>query len=272
MAVTASHDHGLGPGSLDGAHSQITSIDPHDHGIAHTHGIAHDHGITHTHGIAHDHGIAHTHTTPHHDHSIPSHMHGLTYGVFKEAHPASHSATLRVYELVGSTWTLRATIAGLTADAEDVDLTQWITGAGCWRLDLFSAAASRTVAGSARMSAGMNWAPSSRASSGPDGWLRLPCSRPRFRTSVAILVSQPASLGRPGVAPARPRNIMPRRTALLRLRRLVRSVGGVAGSRCQRGPCLGRPVSRGRWRIERGRAWLPARGARREGARRLVGS
>lgn len=82
----------------------------------------------------HSHGIAHTHATP-------NHTHGLTYGVFKETYPASHDATLKVYELDAGAWTLRATITGLTADSEDIELTSYITGPGQWRLTLQSAAA-----------------------------------------------------------------------------------------------------------------------------------
>lgn len=82
----------------------------------------------------HSHGIAHTHSTP-------NHTHGLTYGVFKEAYPASHSVTLKVYELVTGVWTLRTTIAGLADDSEDVELTEWITGPGQWMLTLQSEAA-----------------------------------------------------------------------------------------------------------------------------------
>ena len=92
----------------------------------------------HSHTIAHTHGIPHTHGTPAHQHTVPGHTHALTvtYGVIKETMPASHSVTLKVYELVSSTWTLRATIAALTADIEDVDLTQWVNGPGAWRLEL----------------------------------------------------------------------------------------------------------------------------------------
>ncbi|MEW6223203.1 MAG: hypothetical protein AB1627_01100 [Chloroflexota bacterium] len=88
----------------------------------------------HLHGMAHTHGIAHTHSTP-------NHTHGLTYGVYKEAYPASHSVTLKVYELEAGTWTLRGTIPGLVADQEDLDLSTYITGPGQWLLELVSAAA-----------------------------------------------------------------------------------------------------------------------------------
>jgi hypothetical protein len=88
----------------------------------------------HSHTIAHDHGIAHTHTTP-------DHTHGLTYGTFEEAMPASHSVTLRVYERVGSTWTLRGTFSGLTDDLVDVDLTAVMVSSGDWRLTVQSEAA-----------------------------------------------------------------------------------------------------------------------------------
>jgi hypothetical protein len=91
----------------------------------------------------HSHGIPHTHTIPNHDHTVAGHTHTLTlaYGVFKEAYPGSHSVTLKVYELVAGSWTLRATVGGLTADIEDVDLTAYITGPGNWRIELKSDAA-----------------------------------------------------------------------------------------------------------------------------------
>lgn len=94
-----------------------------------------------TSSLSHSHGITHTHTTPAHQHTVPTHTHGLTYGTFEEAFPASHSVTLKVYERVGSTWTLRGTYAGLTAALEDVDLTAVLTGPGDWRLTVQSEAA-----------------------------------------------------------------------------------------------------------------------------------
>lgn len=100
-------------------------------GGEHTHGIAHTHTVTIG---SHTHGIAHTHSTP-------AHAHGLTYGVFKEAMPASHSVELRVYKWSGTVWTLLDTITGLTDDVEDVDLTGSITGPGKFKIALISAAA-----------------------------------------------------------------------------------------------------------------------------------
>lgn len=90
----------------------------------------------------HSHGMAHTHSTPNHQHTTPTHTHGLTYGVYKEAYPASHSVTLKVYEWDDdATWTLVATVSGITEDVSDQDLSAYITGAGVWRLELKSAAA-----------------------------------------------------------------------------------------------------------------------------------
>lgn len=90
----------------------------------------------HTHTIG-----GHTHTTPNHQHTVPGHTHSLTAAATKEAYPASHSVTLKVYELVDTTWALRGTIAGLTNDVEDIDLTPYIVGPGRWRIVLQSAAA-----------------------------------------------------------------------------------------------------------------------------------
>lgn len=90
----------------------------------------------------HIHGIAHTHSTPNHQHTVPGHTHGLTYGVYKEAYPASHSVTLKVYNWDDdAAWDLVATISGITTDTSDQDLTAYITGPGIWRLELKSAAA-----------------------------------------------------------------------------------------------------------------------------------
>jgi predicted GH43/DUF377 family glycosyl hydrolase len=74
-----------------------------------------------------------------HNVTIPSHTHGLTYGVFKEAFPATHSVEVRVYEWTGSAWSLLTTITGLTDDVEEVDLTQWLDGPGKYRLSIKSA-------------------------------------------------------------------------------------------------------------------------------------
>lgn len=106
-------------------------------GTAHTHGAGTfgDANAVQTDG-GHSHPIPHTHNV-----TIAAHTHGLTYGTFEEAYPVSHSVTLRVYERVGGSWTLRGTFAGLTADLVDVDLTAVMTGPGDWRLTVQSEAA-----------------------------------------------------------------------------------------------------------------------------------
>jgi hypothetical protein len=77
-----------------------------------------------------------------HQHTTPAHSHGITYGIYKETYPASHSVNLSVYLLVGSTWTLQgSTITGLTADSIEQDLSTYVTGPGKWRLVFQSAAA-----------------------------------------------------------------------------------------------------------------------------------
>jgi hypothetical protein len=88
----------------------------------------------------HHHTNPHTHSTPAHQHDINGHTHALTYGTFEEAYPGSHSVTLKVYERVGGSWTLRGTFTGLTGDLEDVDLTAVMTGPGDWRLTVQSEA------------------------------------------------------------------------------------------------------------------------------------
>lgn len=88
---------------------------------------------------SHTHPIPHTHSTPSHQHTVPGHTHSLTAASTKEAYPASHSVEIKVYELVGSTWTLRGTVSGLVGDVEDLDLTAYVTGPGRWRITLQSA-------------------------------------------------------------------------------------------------------------------------------------
>jgi lysophospholipase L1-like esterase len=79
--------------------------------------------------------------TPH-THSTPNHTHTLTAAASKEAYPASHSVNLTVYKLVTGAWVQQgATITGITADAPDIDLSAYVTGAGRWRIVLQSAAA-----------------------------------------------------------------------------------------------------------------------------------
>jgi hypothetical protein len=81
---------------------------------------------------AHQHTLIHTHSTP-------AHAHDLSYGVYKEALPASHSVTLTVFQWDGSAWVLVTTIGGLTGMVEDIDLTDHIVDPGKYRISLQSA-------------------------------------------------------------------------------------------------------------------------------------
>lgn len=86
----------------------------------------------HTHGMAHTHGIPHTHTTP-------DHVHGLTYGTFEETYPTSHEVFMNLYHLEDGVWVFKHTFGNLTRDLEDVDLTDWLSGPGDWRMAIASA-------------------------------------------------------------------------------------------------------------------------------------
>jgi hypothetical protein len=89
--------------------------------------------------LDHHHSIAsHSHSTPAHVHSTPSHVHQLVYGVWKETMPASHSATLGVSRLDGSSWTPVVSIPGLTDDIHELNLTQYVDRPVLWRLRLKS--------------------------------------------------------------------------------------------------------------------------------------
>lgn len=105
---------------------------PHHAGHAHISSIdSHSHSVTigsHTHSVS-----AHTHTTP-------DHTHDLDYGVFKEALPASWSVELRLYRWTGVFWSLQHEITGLTDQLEEVDLSDYITTPGRYRIRINSAA------------------------------------------------------------------------------------------------------------------------------------
>jgi hypothetical protein len=119
-----------GGGLADIAASALTDMWTDNDGTGHSHTIAHDHTTPN-----------HTHATPNHQHTVPGHTHTLVFGTQKEAYPGSHSVTLKVYELVDTTWTLRYTSSALTADQEEVDLSSTLISPGKWRLDLYSNAA-----------------------------------------------------------------------------------------------------------------------------------
>jgi hypothetical protein len=83
---------------------------------------------------------AHTHTTPNHQHTVPGHVHSLTPASTKEAYPASHSVTLKLYNWDDdAAWDLVGTISGITEDVTDLDILPYITGAGQWEIRLQSA-------------------------------------------------------------------------------------------------------------------------------------
>lgn len=92
-------------------------------------------------GSGHDHGMAHTHDIAH-THSTPNHSHNLTYGVFEETYPASHSVDILVQRFSAGVWSTVQTIANITADSDlDRDISSGITVAGEYRLRLLSDAA-----------------------------------------------------------------------------------------------------------------------------------
>jgi len=99
----------------------------------------HTHDVTisnHTHTVT---IAAHTHTVTiaAHTHTTPDHTHALAYGVYKEAYPASHSVDLKLYQYSAG-WNLIHTFSGLTADQPEVDMTDYLTSTGKWRIDLIS--------------------------------------------------------------------------------------------------------------------------------------
>jgi len=153
----------------------------------------------------HDHGMSHTHSTPNHQHNVAGHTHSLVFGIQPETYPGSHSVTLKIYELVGSTWTLRTTITTLTDDREELDLTQWVTGPGQWRLDLQSAGGQPNGGRLAAYVSGHALGPIQSA------WLGLRLARCR---TFAARSSPSTSAGRTTAGAARiPRTSASRRTA-----------------------------------------------------------
>jgi len=102
-----------------------------------------DAGTAHHHGQAHTHVVTigtHGHSTPDHQHTVPGHSHSLTPASTKEAYPASHNVTLKVYNWDDdAAWDLVATISGITEDVVNEDLILYITGPGQWDVRLQSA-------------------------------------------------------------------------------------------------------------------------------------
>jgi len=93
---------------------------------------------------AHSHDTpAHSHDTPAHQHGIPGHGHSLVYGTFEEAYPATTNVQYSLFSRNGMTtsWTLLHTGTGfVNLDMIDLDLINWISGAGDYRLEIISAA------------------------------------------------------------------------------------------------------------------------------------
>ena len=86
---------------------------------------------------------AHSHDTPAHQHGIPGHGHSLVYGTFEEAYPATTNIQYSLFSRNGMTtsWTLLHTGTGfVNLDMIDLDLINWITGSGDYRLEIISAA------------------------------------------------------------------------------------------------------------------------------------
>jgi hypothetical protein len=87
----------------------------------------------HSHTItvpSHDHSV----TIPAHDHTTPAHSHSLVYSLHNEAYPVTHNVSCAIYKRVGSSWSLIATVSGLTDDVEEFWVEQYIDGPGLWRL------------------------------------------------------------------------------------------------------------------------------------------
>lgn len=94
---------------------------------------------SHTHAVTIA-GHTHTVTIAAHTHTTPDHTHSISYGVYKEAYPASHSVDLKLYQYSAG-WNLIHTFSALTTDQPEVDMTDYLTSTGKWRIDLISEAA-----------------------------------------------------------------------------------------------------------------------------------
>lgn len=69
-------------------------------------------------------------TTPNHTHSVPSHTHGISYGIFESASSAT-GVTIKVDGLTRDS-------TGYTTDQANLDLTTWITTSGWHTIELTS--------------------------------------------------------------------------------------------------------------------------------------
>lgn len=113
--------------TADGAHAHSVSVPAHDHSVTVP---SHDHATP-----------AHSH--PAHSHDVPDHTHGLTYGIFKEPMPSSINVNAGLWRkpFTGGSWTLVASISGLTQEENYVDVTSEFVDdpSGLWRLTFQSA-------------------------------------------------------------------------------------------------------------------------------------
>jgi hypothetical protein len=87
-------------------------------------------------------GYGHTHevSVPAHTHSTPAHAHGITYGIYKEAAPATIAVDVTLWEYDGDDWVLRYTFATITAWTSTLDLMAGLAGPGAYELRFLSAA------------------------------------------------------------------------------------------------------------------------------------
>lgn len=119
-------------GSGSGPHQHI--VDEGD--FSHTHRVSigsHSHGMSHTHSVSignHTHEMAHTH-------SVPSHTHGITYGIY-ENNNTNNTVTIYI------DGTQRASTSSKDAS---VNLSSWITTKGWHTVELRSTVLKRISAG-----------------------------------------------------------------------------------------------------------------------------
>jgi hypothetical protein len=107
------HDHG-GAVATDGAHTHVITLN-HSHTVTIA---AHSHGMEHTHTVpAHSHGMEHTH-------SVPAHTHGIVHGIYEG------TAASAVTVAINGTDRTVALNGPFAADADDLDITEYLTTTG----------------------------------------------------------------------------------------------------------------------------------------------
>jgi len=128
--MTGLHNHGIPDGTqlatVGGGAVTWSASGQHRHGIVghrheftlpdHVHGMDHTHQMEHTHDMPHTHGMDHTH-------QIPSHTHGIEFGIYEGPTPTAVTVTVD-----GNA------VTGLGTSAQEIDIIPYLAKDGSGKI------------------------------------------------------------------------------------------------------------------------------------------